>query len=415
MANAFRTIEDAGKWVAAKSLYLLESKRSVSQFFNTDYSREFKLSYPVGKSIEVPYPMQWSIRNGLEANPQAISRRHATISIGEPFGIDWEMDSLEKVLLGPRERQQYTKDFIDPAMAQLAQEIDSRCALYAMQHGSGVVGALGTNPSTFDATSGAARQNMADLGANAGDERGMIVPPAVMRAVKTSAFGSFNPVKEIERQFRTGLIGHSDSFDWYETSASLYKHTAGTWAGAVTVTTAPSNGASTLSVTCTTGDTFKAGDKFSIASVLPVHPITKRSFGSTAATFSVTAAATGASSAATLSIEPPIYYEGPYQNVDSQPAASAALTLWPGTTSPNGKVGMVGLAIPQNAFALVGVEMPLFTDQEVCQQRRNPETGIAIRYSTGSDIRSSKHLSRFDVCIGLGTFYGQLCQCVACG
>jgi hypothetical protein len=41
---------------------------------------------------------------------------------------------------------------------------------------------------------------------------------------------------------------------------SLKSHTAGTWAGAVTLSSAVANGATSLAVTCTTGDTFKKGD-----------------------------------------------------------------------------------------------------------------------------------------------------------
>ena len=414
MANVFRDIETAGKWIAMESLDLLESKRSISQFFNTDYSKEFKLRFPVGKSIEVPFPMQFAVRNGLDYDPQAITRRHATISIGDPFGVDFELDSIERALQSPRSREQFSHDILDPAMTQLAQEIDSRCALYAYQHAAGVVGALGTNPSTYDATSAAARQKMQELGAPAG-ERAMIVPPVVHRTIKAANVGLFNPVSELSKMFRTGLVGASDGFEWYE-SMSLYRHTAGTLANSgATVTTAPSNGATTLALTCTTGETVKAGDKFAIASVLPVHPLTKRTFGTDTKVFTITADGTAASSALTITFSPACYYSGPYQNVDAQPAASAALTFWPGTTSPSGKAGMTGLALPRNAFALVGVELETFTDVEVCAQKRDPDSGISVRYVRASDPKSSKKINRFDVCIGFGEFYNDLAQVVACG
>jgi hypothetical protein len=416
VANSWQTIKDAGTWVAAESLYLLKSKLNVSRMFNTDYSKEFKLSYPVGNSISIPYPQQYGIRQGLEYNPPAASARFATISIGEPFGIDVpEIDSIEAAISSPRSKDEFSKRYLDPAMVRLAQEIDSRCALFAYQHAAGVVGALGTNPTTFDATSGAARQYLQEMGAPEDGERAMIVPPAVIRAIKASNIGLFNPVADISKMFRRGIIGMSDGFDWYE-SMSLYRHTAGMMAtGGATVTTASVNGATTLVLTTTDSQTVKAGDKFSVASVLPVHPVTKRTFGTTAKSFTILTAATSASSTTTITFSPAMYGPtSPLQNVDALALANAALTFWPGTTSPSGKTGNVGLALPKDAFALVGLDLELHEDLAVSKTQRDPETGIGIRFEMGSDIRTSTRIRRFDTCIGFGELYSDLAVAVAC-
>ena len=47
MPNTF----EYATWLAMESIDLLESKRSVSQYFNTDYSKEFKLKFPVGVHV----------------------------------------------------------------------------------------------------------------------------------------------------------------------------------------------------------------------------------------------------------------------------------------------------------------------------------------------------------------------------
>ncbi len=419
MPNSFEYAD----WLAMECIDLLESKRAVSSQFNTDYSKEFKLKYPIGDAVRVPYPQQFTIRNGLTYDPQAINRRHATVTFDEPFGIDFEWDSAEAYLRAPRGRDKVSKEILDPAMSQLAQEIDSRCAKYAYQNAASLVGVLATNPNTYDATSAAARQAMQELACPDSGDRAMIVPPAVMRSIKSNNITLLNPVTDISKQFRTGIVGGADGFDWYE-SMSLYRHTAGTWAGAVTVTTAPANGATTLALTCTTGDTFMVGDKFSIANVLPVHPQTRRTFGTSAKTFTCLGdgagnTVTGASSAATITFSPAIY--GPtsqYQNVDALPIATAALTLWPGTTSPNGKAGVVGVALHRNAFALVGAELeePKDSSVELVAQKRDPDSGIAVRFIRQWDGRASKFINRFDVMIGYGSFYNDACAvAVACG
>ena len=416
MPNTF----EYATWLAMECLDLLENKRAVSQFFNTDYSKDFKLKFPVGESINVPFPQQYTVRDGLTYTPQAINRRHATITFEEPFGIDFEWDSAEQALKAPRGREKVSKEILEPAMAQLAQEIDSRCAQYAYQNAASVVGILGTNPTSFDAASAAARQKMVELACPPTGEKAFIVPPAVNRALKNAAISYFNPVSDISKQFRTGIVGSGDGFEWYE-SMSLYRHTAGTWAGAVTVTSTQTGTAaiSSLALTATTGDTFKKGDKFSIANVLPVNPATRRTFGTDAKTFTITADVTAAASAATITFSPPMYGPGSqYQNVDALPVASAALTLWPGTTSPSGKAGTVGLALHRNGFALVGVELeePKGSSVEMVSQKRDEDSGMAVRFIRQWDGKASKMINRFDVMIGLGTFYNDACAvAVACG
>lgn len=415
MPNTFEYAD----WLALESLDLLESKRAVSQVFNTDYSKEFKQKFPVGDSIRVPFPQQFTVRNGLEYQPQAINRRHATIEFDDPFGIDFEWDSAEQALRAPRGRDKVSKEILEPAMSQLAQEIDSRCALYAYQHAASVVGALGTNPSTYDATSAAARQAMQELGCPDSGERALIVPPAVMRAVKTANIALFNPVADISKQFRNGIVGKSDGFDWYE-SMSLYRHTAGTTTSPTVTTTQTGTAAiSSIAISCTTGNTFKKGDKISFAAVLPVHPQTRRTFGTATKNFTVTADVTAVASSATVSFSPPMYGPGSqYQNVDALPLATAVVTMWQGTTSPNGKIGQVGLALHRNAFALVGVELeePKSGSVELVSQKRDPDSGIAVRFIREWDSKQSKFINRFDVMIGYGEFYNDACAvAVACG
>lgn len=413
MPNTFEYAD----WLSMTCLDLLENKRAVSQYFNTDYSKDFKLKFPIGDSVRVPYPQRFTIRTGLPYNPQAINRLHATVTFDDPFGIDFDWDSAEQALKAPRGREKVEKEILDPAMSYIAQEIDSRCALYAYQHAASVVGALGTNPATFDASSAAAMQVMNELACPTND-RAMIVSPAVNRVLKTSAVSYFNPVTDISKQFRTGLIGSGDGFEWYN-SMSLYRHTAATWAGAVTVTTAPVDGATTIALTVTNGDTFKKGDKFSIASVLPVNPMTRRTFGTSAKTFTITGAdQTISGTSATITFSPAMYGPGSqYQNVDALPVAAAALTLWPGTSSPNAKAGTVSLALQRNAFALVGVELeePKGSSVEMVSQKRDPDSGIAVRFIRQFDGQLSRMINRFDVCIGMGEFYNDACAVAVCG
>jgi hypothetical protein len=135
-----------------------------------------------------------------------------------------------------RGEAQLKKEYLDPAMAQIAQEIDSRAALWAYQNANNIVGVLGTDPtSTFDATSAAGAAASRRARCPPSGERA-VRPPNVMRALKVPrCVAVLQPGHRHRQAVPEGTVGSGDGFEWYE-SMSLYSHTAGTWAGAVTVT-----------------------------------------------------------------------------------------------------------------------------------------------------------------------------------
>jgi hypothetical protein len=191
---------------------------------------------------------------------QNLDRPTTTIAIDQTATIALEWASIEQALLMERGEERVEEIYLKPAVAYIRQEIESSAATFAAQNANMIVGALGTNPTTFDTTSGAALQYLTQMGCPVDDDNlGLFLPPVVNRAVKTSANAFTNPQLDISRQFRAGFIQKSDSFDWYA-SNSLYRHTAGTWAGAVTMSAAASQSGGTLNLICTTGDTFKKGD-----------------------------------------------------------------------------------------------------------------------------------------------------------
>lgn len=407
MANSWDVVD----WLSMEGLRLLTNKLEVTQFFNTSYNNEFTKDFAVGETVRVPLPNRGRIRTGLTYDPQAVERKHTTISIDQVFGYDFEWDDVEKALRVTRPEQALREQVIEPAVAQIKQEIDSRAALYAYQNTSNIVGVLGTDPTSFDATSAAARQRLIEMACPPGGDKGMIVPPSVTRSLKSAAISYFNPSSDISRQYREGSIGKADGFDWYE-SMSLYNHTAGTWQGAVSVNTTLTSGATSMVVNCTSGDTFKKGDVIGVAARYRVNPMTRR-VTTTGSTYTMVVAAdvTASASTATITFVTPVYGpDSPYQNISVLPTASDVLTLFPGTASPNGKEGKNGLAIHKQAFALVGVKLYTPKAVEKSSQQRDPESGISFRFVQAWDPIQSKLVNRFDVVLGFGNLYPDNCS-----
>jgi len=93
------------------------------------------------------------------------------------------------------------------------------------------------------------------------------------------------------------------------------------------------------------------------------------------------------------------------------PASNAALTLFPGTSSPNGKVGTMNLALHKDAFALVAVQFdnPKPGSVEISKQLKDPDTGIAISFVRAFDPIGRRWINRFDTCLGFGNLWSDNC------
>jgi hypothetical protein len=405
MANSFNVVD----WMTMEGLRLLTNKLVCGGYANTDYNKEFTRDFAVGETVRIPLPWQPTIRTGLGYSPQAVNRIETTVTVDQVFGIDFEWDDVERALRVTRPDEALRDQVIKPCVETIRQEIDSRFAEFAYENANQAVGVLGTDPTSFDDSSAAARQRLIELACPSGGDKGMIVPPSVVRTLKNASISYFNPQADISKQYREGSIGRADGFDWYE-SMSLHTHTAGTWASAVTVNTTIADGATSMIVNCTSGDTFKKGDIIGLAGYA-TNPMTRRTT-TTATPMTVTVAAdvTASASTATISFYPALYGPGSnYQNVSALPAASDALTLFPGTANPNGKSGKQGLAIHRDAFALVGVKLYTPKAVEMASQQRDPETGISFRFVKAWDPIQSKLVHRFDVCLGFGRLRSNNC------
>lgn len=407
MSNVFQFVD----WVGNESLRRLTNRLAIAEQFNTEYNKEFTKEFAVGEDVRVKFPQRMLIRDGLTYTPQPINRRKTDIVVDQPFGIDFEYDSIDQALKMERGEQWFAEEYINPSMDQIAQEIDSRASLYAYKHTNNVVGSLSTTP-TDTSLSGSARQRMLENACPPGDYR-LITTPGSMTSIVNGSVTQFNPDDEISKMFKEGYFGRARGFTWFE-SMSLFQHTSGNWQtpSAVTVNVAGQSGTS-LNINCTSGDTFKEGDVFNIAAVNNVNPSTRRSTG-VLRQFRITQdfTATGATGTIQISGGDGQGIVGPgdqYQNVDALPLDTALLVLFPGTTSPSAKTGWQGLAMSKDAFALVGVKMMLPKAVEMSVQKRDPKTGIAVSFIRAFDPIQRKMVNRFDTLIGFGELYSNAC------
>ena len=394
-------------WVCMEALRLLENKSQVIPFMNTDFEKDFKQEFAVGETVRVKFPQRFTITNGLQYNPQAINRKYTTVTMNQVFGVHFQWDDVEAALKMERSKEEIRKQYLEPIMAQMASELDSRATLFAYQNTPNIAGALGTTPTAMS-TYQRARTLLNENSCPPGNDRAMIVSPQMQETIIANTNTIFNPTDEISRQYRTGSVGKAGGFDWYE-SVQLYTHTAGTWT-TPTVKGANQSGSS-LTVQLAAADVVNIGDVFQIGSVNNVNPLTRRSLNRLK-TFVCTAGIASAVGDGTdkLTIYPPIIGPGDqYQNVDALPTDGATITLFPGTTSPNGKAGINGLALHRDAFALVGSPLEEPKAVEFSAVKKDPDSGLSIRIVRAWDPVHSMMTNRIETLMGFGILYAENC------
>ena len=399
MANNFLN----SNWVSLKILRLLVNKLVVNEYFNRQWQGDFDKEFAPGSSIQVKFPQRWNVTDGMGYNPQSVNRLSTTVSLDQWLQIGFEWDDYEVAVKLERSEAELEANYFEPAAAAMAQEWDSRSALFAYQNASNVVGILGTSPTSVSAYYQARRvmmENASPMG-----PRVTCWSSEMMQQLGVNIATFFQPPDELSSMFKDGALGKIAGFNVFE-SNSLYSHTAGTWAGAVTVTGAGQSGSS-LIITGSNGDTLKKGDKISVANMNGVNPMTKRVAGvATAKRLTVQQDFTLTGGSDTISILPAIYGPGTqYQNVDALATNGAALTLWPGTAAPNGKVGTVALAMGKNAFAFVGARLYVPKSTESAGQAYDKQTQIGIRKVHAWDPVRSMNVHRMDSLGGFGNFY----------
>jgi len=284
MANLFLNTS----WISMEVLRNLKNAIKAVEYFNHDWEKDYTKAWAVGTTIQVKYPQQFTIRDGMDYDPQGINRISTTISLDQPFGVDFQWDDYEAAVKAERSEEELKAEYLAPAGVQIANEWDSRAILFAKNNVSQIVGTLGVDPTSIGYLDQARARLLQKAGASVAKKRAALISSSMQNnSINTPVTSLFQPADAITEAFREGSMGKLKTFDVFE-EQNLYSHTAGTWAAAVTVTGSGQSGSS-LIITGTNGDTLNQGDKFSIANVNFVNPRSRRAPGPlTPQTFTVT-------------------------------------------------------------------------------------------------------------------------------
>ncbi|MAI17099.1 MAG: hypothetical protein CBC71_06345 [Rhodobacteraceae bacterium TMED111] len=388
MANVINTIKDPGGVFAKGMAGMLRDQLAFCNFVEKADESDFdgKNSFKSGDTIRTSIPAIKSVqvdnlditsmnKDTVEGNKALVLNKTATTAD--------QFDSLE--LKTDVDIKNALKRYGQPAALALAHQIESRCLGIAQDRTYQSVGTAGANQfSTSDILDAkvALDESLAPMG-----DRGLFMNSRSGAKAVDARKAFFNPNGAISDQYKDGMIGRADGFDWYEsqmlpTHANSSDVTGGAINGTIT------EGASTISV-----DGFSVaptvGSVFTIAGVNKVHAQTKADLG-VLQQFTVVSATT-----TSIVISPAIYAGSDgLQNVTALPADDAAL-VFVGAASTN---YTQNLALHKSAFKMVTAKLYTPVGEELVASET--VDGITVNIVRFFDGNTRKVTTRYDVLYG---------------
>lgn len=409
MANTLLTNQE----ITFETLMILRNTLKFAANVHRGYDDQFGVSgNKLGATLNIRKPPRFVGRTGQAVNLEGLTDTYVPLTLTTQFGVDFQASSSEMKLSIDDFKNRYLK----AAAAAIANKIDRDGLQTCYQATANTVGVAGTTPATFLVWAQAG-QKLDEMGAPDDDRRTIVMNPAARVSIVDALKGLFQDSAEISRQYKTGKMGTTAGFEWYQ-DQNIVTHTIGTYVGVPVVSGAGQSGSTLVTKTWTAADTLNIGDWFTLGTatggVFAVNPQSRTSTGSLQQ-FVVTApfVAVGAGGNDNISIFPAIQPSGQFQNVDSSPANNATLNIWSGTTSPSAKVTPQNMAWHESAFTMACVDLEVPGGVDMGYSARDKETGVSLRFIRQYVATTDQWISRFDVLYGWAGLYPELACRVA--
>ena len=394
MANSMLTHAIIAREAAALLEELSPFCKNVNKARQEEFGRDIQ-GYKPGSSVTVKIPPTGVVYNGAtfaggSAAPDFVEQQ-VTLTLGTQKHVPLTFTATEKLL----NITDFKERILMPQMTTLAAAVEADLLLQAVQGTPNIVGTPGTTPTSMKTFSQARQKLQRNLTPES--PRYMMMTDDVNVELVDSTKAQFNPVAEVEKMFYEGTLGKAQGAGWYE-CINLPTILNGTRASAVTISGASQTG-STITVGCTSGDTFKKGEIITLAGAFEVHPLT-----GTATTalrqFVITADVTAASTTASLGIYPAIDTAMPNQTVSASPTNGGAVTF----SGSSATAYKNSLMWHRDAYTAAFAPLPVLASCEGYTARL--PSGISVRVMTFGNGQSDTESTRIDVLYGFAAVRG---------
>lgn len=228
--------------------------------------------------------------------------------------------------------------------------------------------------------------------------------PKSMSGVRQGTLGLFTPSQN-DKILMKGSIGTYDDFEMYYDQSLSARHATGTMAGAPVVATGGvTDGSNLVNLTGFTASqtgVLKAGDIISFAGVYAVNAQGKQTL-SYLQQFTVQADVSSSSGAgtATVTLDRPILFASPYQNVSVLPANATAITAFGVSTAGTATSYVKNVAFTKTGIAIVAPPRVRNPGAVESITQVDDETGLSICLNIAYTIQTNVNQYRFDMVYG---------------
>lgn len=417
--------------VAKEALMLLENNLVMGNLVHRGYREEFGKQIrgaKPGTSVNVRIPNRFKVTKSRVRTTSGITESYLTLTVATQAHVSFDVTSVDLTM----KISEFSERYLYPAVAALANQIDADiCALYddvanSVWESTGFV-----DPESFIVLGKAARTM--DEEAVPPDQRCIVLNPAAnwslanaLRTVYVTDIASPALKQGIAQSGkRKGYMATIAGFQIFmDQNVKVHNtgdyHDTGSTAALLVGTTAGggSGGLGTDAKSISIGDfriiaskALRVGDVFTCANVYAVNPMSGESTGQLRQ-FTVTADAscikTGTATTGnhwtTVYFEPPMIDTGAYKNIDTLPAAGAAVEI----VGSEGEPYPQNLAFHKNAFALVVVPLEVPKGVADAAVARHPASGLSLRVIYDYDLANDEQMVRLDVLYGVATLHREL-------
>lgn len=399
MPNQLLTIGE----VTTDALPVLENQlkfaRRVIRRFDKDFGRQGR---QIGAVLNIRKPPLFVGRSGQGYAPEDQIETSVPLVLNTQFGVDGAFTSEDLTL----NIEQFEERFLVPAMAKIANQIDSDGLLQYLNVAN-AVGVPGTPPNQL-LTYLQAMQKLNDNAAPI-DPRTVILHQAMVPPIVDALKGLFQSSERIAEQYESGYMGLAIGAAW-AMDQNVQTNVIGALGGAPVVNGGGQSGSSlvTNAWTAAAAQRLNQGNRFTIGSgttgVYSVNPMNKQSTGSLQVFVATQNGSTDGAGNMTIQISPAIVLSGPFQNVNAAPQNGATINVI-GAANTNTPQGLV---FQEWAFALGMAELIEPRGVDMAASKSSDQLGLTMRYVRDYNINTDRLEGRFDVLYGYAPLYPQL-------
>ena len=396
MPNVINTAQVFAQEAAA----IIEESCPFLMGINRSREKEFDKTvngYQVGDDVSITIPGISRIYDGnvLAEGGQIDSwkERKVSLKVDNHVHAAFQSSHVENVFKldasDPR-RRDYVDRIFKPQIQTLCSTIEARLIKNAVMKTPYLVGTPGTVPNSIR-TLNQARAKLQKALAPEGNRSGLISTDLNLELVDTSK-ALFNPGKQVSEQYRETNLGRASGADWDEVInlPTLYN---GNKVAGVIISGASQTGETLVFGGLANGDTFKAGQVFTIAGIFKTHPLTGELMRDLQQ-FVVLADVMASAATAQVSIYPALTPAMPNKTVNASPANGAVVNFYGGAEQ-----GFVqNLLFQESAFTAAFVPAKIVTPKEFGYSYSSK--GVRFTVQSAGDFKDLSTATRIDLMWG---------------